>query len=83
MSYIQVLRSSHLERETAWAMDFNAMAINEEEEELLPQGASEAQYVQASETEDLIVAQEPAAILITYQLAHRQGPPRLYLLLLA
>ncbi len=39
------LGTSEVEQETAWAMDFSAMAIVEEEEDLIPGTGSELRYV--------------------------------------
>lgn len=40
-----LLGADEVEQETAWAMDFSAMAIVEEEEDLLPTKANELDYV--------------------------------------
>lgn len=39
------LGMDQVEQETAWAMDFSATAIVEEEEDLIPSNASEFEYV--------------------------------------
>ena len=39
------LGTSQVEQETAWAMDFSAMAIVEEEEDLIPSAGRELSYV--------------------------------------
>ena len=47
-----------LEAETAWAVGFNALAISDNEEGLLPTGANEAAYVQVRRGKCVLASQQ-------------------------
>lgn len=73
------LGTDQVEQETAWAADFSAMAIVEEEEELLPSKASELSYVKVcTHRQPLAIGKDHPAFLYAERPYYKPTPLGLF-----